>query len=294
MTDATFQLRAGDTVATVARRGAELISWQVRGRELIWKGDPAHWSGRAPILFPVVGASSDGQVRVDGRSYPMPQHGFARNLDFDLVEHRDSEVLLRLVDSAETRRHYPFAFELDVLVRLAPDGVDLRFTVRNTGERSLPYALGFHPAFPWPFDCEGQNGHAVRFEQEEAADVPSITAGGLLDRVTRPVPLDGVSLALSPALFKANALVFVNARSRRLDFVSPSGAAIALEAKTCPHLAVWTKPDAPFLSMEAWTGHADWSGFTGDLTERNSTRILGLGDEEETEMSLRWLESREK
>jgi galactose mutarotase-like enzyme len=293
MTADTLRLVAGDDVATISRRGGEIVSWQVGGRELIWNGDPAYWSGRAPVLFPVVGASSEGQVRVDGRTFPMPQHGFARNLDFDLVEHSESEAVLRLQDSDDTRRHYPFAFRFDIRIRIVPDAVDLRFKVHNSGDRVLPYALGYHPAFPWPFDREDRTGHTVLFDEAETALVPRITQTGLLEADLRPVPMDGMRLPLTPDLFEKNALVFRNARSRRLRFVSPSGAAIALEADCCPHFAVWTKPEAPFLSLEAWTGHADWLDFNGELTDRNSMRLLEPGDSDKVDMRLRWMKSSE-
>ena len=84
----TVALAADGVSATIALRGAEPLSWRVAGRELIWHGDPAHWPQRAPILFPVIGASAGGAVRVEGRSYPMPRHGFARDLPFGLVERR--------------------------------------------------------------------------------------------------------------------------------------------------------------------------------------------------------------
>jgi len=293
MTAPALTLTSGSSAATISRRGAEILSWQVGGRDLIWNGDPAFWAFRAPILFPVVGASSDAQVRVDGRSYPMPQHGFARTLDFDVVEQAEDEVRLRLEDSSDTRPHYPFAFRLDVAIRLAPEAVHLRFSVHNTGDRPMPYALGYHPAFPWPFDRDDRDGHWVEFETTEQADVPLVTASGLLQPALRPVPLDGARLPLSPDLFEPGALVFRDARSRRMRFVSPSGAAIALEAPTASHLAVWTKPEAPFLSLEAWTGHADWDGFSGELSERNSVRMLKPGSVAEDRMSLSWIEAPE-
>ena len=55
--------------ASVALAGAEPRSWRVGGRELLWHGDPAHWGERAPILFPVVGASAGGMVRIGGENY---------------------------------------------------------------------------------------------------------------------------------------------------------------------------------------------------------------------------------
>ena len=62
-----------------------------------------------------------------------------------------------------------------------------------------------------------------------------------------------------------------------MRFTGPDGAAIRLAVSDFPHLAVWTKPTAPFLSLECWTGHADWDGFAGDLTGRDSQRLLAPG-----------------
>jgi galactose mutarotase-like enzyme len=218
----------------------------------------------------------------------MPQHGFARILDFEVMDHGESDARLRLTDSAETRAHYPFPFEFEVHIGLAPGAVRLDFVVSNTGERPLPYALGYHPAFPWPFDAQDKAGHEVVFDRPEDPRAPLITGSGLLDPTLRSVPLDGARLPLSPSLFEKGALVFRNARSRRMRFLSPSGTAIALEAPSCSHLALWTKPTAPFLSMEAWTGHADWMGFTGELAERASIRLLAPGDRAQDAMVLRW------
>jgi galactose mutarotase-like enzyme len=264
------------------------MSWSVGGRELIWEGDPIHWAGRAPILFPVVGASSGGQVLVDGRAYPMPQHGFARLLDFAPIEHESDRVVLRLESSLETLQSFPFSFRLDVRLQIVTSAVRLRFRVSNLDARPMPFALGYHPAFPWPFHAPDRGGHFILFEADEDPSVPSITGAGLLDPTLRPTPLDGRRMPLSPELFDRGALVFRNARSRAIRFVSPSGAAITLEAEGCRHLALWTKPQAPFVSMEAWTGHADWDGATGQLSERDSMRVLDPGASSEVEMTLRW------
>ncbi len=281
-------LRAGGAVAEFALRGAEPLSWRVAGRELIWHGDPAHWAGRAPILFPVVGASNEGHVRVDGRAYPMPQHGFARGSAFTLVGEGEDWAHFRLTDTPETHRHYPFEFQLDVTATLGAVTLTLDYLVFNPGTVPLPYALGFHPAFPWPFAAEGIEGHAVVFEHPEDPMIPSILPTGVLDPNRRPVPLDGKKLPLAPELFAEGALLFLDARSREMRFTAPSGAAIGMEIEDFPHLAVWTRPTAPFVSMEAWTGHADWSGFTGELSERNTTLLLSPGSSARHRVTLRW------
>ena len=273
----TLELQSGDARAVVALRGAEPVSWTVGGRELLWHGDPAHWNRSAPILFPVVGASRGGVVRVGGASYPMPQHGFARDGLFEVVEHASDAVRLRLADGPETRRHDPYAFALEVQVALSAEALRLAFSLRNTGEEVLPYALGFHPGFAWPFDAARRDGHAVVFAAPERPEVPLLTPDGLLRRQTRRIAFDGTRLPLTPELFEEGALVFLGAASRALRFTSPSGAAITLAAEDFPHLAVWTKPAAPFVSLECWTGHADWEDAQADLAERASMRLLAPG-----------------
>jgi galactose mutarotase-like enzyme len=273
----TIELAAGEATAVVALKGAEPVSWRVGGRELLWNGDPAHWDRSAPILFPVVGASVGGAVLVEGVAYPMPQHGFARDSLFAVVERRPDAVRLRLTDDERTREHYPFAFALDVTLTLGPDTLTVAFEVSNPGAAALPYALGFHPAFLWPFETPGQNGHAVLFDAEERAEVPLLTPEGLLARRTRRLAFDGRRLPVTPELFERGALVFLDAASRSLRFAAPSGAAITLAGDDFPHLALWTKLAAPFLSLECWTGHADWEDAGGELSERSSMRLLPPG-----------------
>jgi galactose mutarotase-like enzyme len=273
-------IRAGDgTQAVIAADGAEPVSWQVAGREYLWGGDPAHWDRHAPWLFPVVGASTGGAVQVGAQAYPMPQHGFARDLPFTVIERGDDSVALRLTDSEATRVHYPYAFRLDITARVGPGRLDFDVRIENTDTVPLPYGLGFHPAFPWPFaggTRAAGGGYAVRFEHPERPFAPEVGPGGLLLRAERPIPLDGDTLPLDPAIF-TEALVFRDAASGWMRFTGPGGAAIRLAVSDFPHLAVWTKPTAPFLSLECWTGHADWAGYTGDLAERDSQRLLAPG-----------------
>ena len=281
------RLSAGEAEAEIAIRGAEPVSWRVGGRQLLWHGDPEHWSYRAPILFPVVGASRGGAITVDGVAHPMPQHGFARTLPFDLVERSGTTARLRLADTPESRAAYPFRFALDVTATLAPDSLSLAFTVENRDGRPMPYGLGVHPAFPWPLVGDGKAGHRVRFEDDERAAVPEIAPGGLLARRTRAVPLDDRVLPLSPEIF-TEALVFLDARSRQFAFEAPDGSAIGMELDNFPHLAVWSRPTAPFLSLEAWTGHADWEDATGDLETRASMIRLLPGATGGHRVTMRW------
>ena len=281
------QLTSAGATARIALRGAEPVSWQVGGRELLWSGDPEHWDFHAPILFPRVGASAGGVARIGDEVFAMPQHGFARRSSFTLVEQDEASARLRLCDSEATRAHYPFGFALDVAFRLEPDSLTMALDVTNTDSRSMPYAIGFHPAFPWPFSAAGKAGHTVVFEAEESDLVPEVAAGGLLARRFRRVPLSSRDLPLTPDLF-TEALVFLDAKSRAMRFEAPDNAAIVMETAGFPHLAVWSRPTAPFLSLECWSGHADWEDASGQLGELASMTNLHPHQTGRHAVTLRW------
>ena len=111
-----------------------------------------------PWLFPVVGASSGGVVRVDGTAYPMGQHGFARDLPFTIVSQSDDSVTLRLIESEATCARYPYPFQLDITTRVGPAHLDFEIWIENTGGTNLPYALGFHPGLPLALRRRGAQG----------------------------------------------------------------------------------------------------------------------------------------
>ena len=59
-------------------RGAQLLSIRVSdGTERPWQGDPAHWSDRAPNLFPYVARLTEGKYYLDGQLYHMEIHSLA-------------------------------------------------------------------------------------------------------------------------------------------------------------------------------------------------------------------------
>src|SRR5690348_4374973 len=151
--------------------GAQLYSLRDQaGRDLQWNGDPAIWKGRAPILFPIVGALVGNAYRLDGRVYALSRHGFARDRLFSLISAGPANAQLRLDWDAETFAVYPFRFRLDMHFQLS--GVSLRISasLRNLEDReTLPASFGFHPAFRWPLPYgETRSGHFLEFEKEES------------------------------------------------------------------------------------------------------------------------------
>ena len=120
--------------------GAELCSYiDATGQERIWPGQADIWPGHAPVLFPLVGAPKNGEVRFAGKGYPVRKHGFWASLEFTLVEQGANFMLFAAVADEETRASYPYAFAVHILHFLRPDGFTTEFRVQNCDIR--PHAL---------------------------------------------------------------------------------------------------------------------------------------------------------
>ena len=270
-------LTAGDAKLDIATLGAEARAWGIQGRDLLWPGDPAVWSQISPILYPVVGWTRDG-ARVAKKQYALGLHGFAAKHEFAVEVVAGDFARLSLRDNDETRAIYPFAFELAIEYRLSAQAVDITIEVANPGDGPAPYACGFHPGFRWPFARGGRTGARVVFERAEAAVVPVIAPGGLISAATRPFPLRGNALDLDDALFVGDALCFLEPASRSLRFEQADGSAIEMDFTGFGRAALWTRPGAPFLCLEAWTGYSDPEGFAGELFDKPAMRTLAPGE----------------
>ncbi len=273
-----IELESGDARAVISPLGAELRRWRAGGHELLWRGDARWWAQSAPVLFPIVGWARNGLVRIDGVARSMGVHGFAAQSKFTVDEVGPDHARLTLRETEASLAVYPFPFRLTLEYRLAPARLTVTLKVENTGERTMPYAVGLHPGFNWPLADLPRDDHAVLFGEAEEPEVPVIAPGGLFSSARRPVPFDGRRLPLNDATFAAEALCFLDARSRWTRYeAGPRGPSVRLEATGFPHWAVWSKPGAPFVSIEAWTGHGDPEGFEGELSEKPSMRLLAPG-----------------
>jgi len=133
--------------------GAQLVSLKgPEGFEHLWVGDPQYWREHAPVLFPIVGALRDNRTQIGGEWYSMNRHGFAKASQFTLVEEGKDRLAYCLTADAETEKRYPFQFALTVAYTLTENGYETAFTVENTGDKPMPYAIGGHPGFNIPVD----------------------------------------------------------------------------------------------------------------------------------------------
>jgi galactose mutarotase-like enzyme len=264
-----LRITSGDIAATISPLGAELQTvTDAAGRDLLWNGDPAVWAGRAPILFPIVGTLRDDTYRLDGQSFTLPRHGFARRSVFEVAERAADRAVFRLEDSAATHAVYPFSFRLDLIFAVVGARLSMTGEVSNTGARDLPAGFGFHPAFLWPLPGGTRQGSRIIFNEAEDAPIRRLGGDGLVDPAPVPTPIDGRVLALDDSLFTNDAIIMTEPRSRRLVYGAPGGTKLAIAYEDFPQLGIWSKPGAPYVCIEPWQSFADFSGFSGTLFDK--------------------------
>ena len=288
-----LSLSSGDLTVEVDPLGAQLSTLRDRaGHDLLWGGDPSVWAGRAPLLFPIVGALASGRYRLGSATYALPRHGFARVKRFDVVNACSDAATLRLKADEATLEVYPFRFELDV--HFALDGATLSVTtsVRNPGNDGMPASIGYHPGFRWPLPFgRPRSSHFIEFAMDEPDPVRRLNAAGLLTPERHPTPIAHRRLKLEDGLFQDDVIIFDQIRSRHITYGADEGPRIRVSYPDAPYLGIWTKPKAPFICMEPWHGIADPEGFTGDFRTKPGVFTVAAGAALSTQMTVTLLES---
>lgn len=279
MSDAWIRIESDGLSAQINPFGAELSRLtDHEGLELLWDGDPAWWTGRAPLLFPVVGGLNGGVYRLGGQTYAMPKHGFARTKPFALVEQAEDRLVLRLEADEQTRAVYPFAFQLDVAFAIEDGQLANTVTIRNLGDGEMPASFGFHPALRWPLPYGGDKlDHLLRFEAPQPAPIRRVGDDGLVRPEGLPTPVEGRDMALREELFTNDAVIFDQLASRRLVYGVPGRPGVEVTFPDCPHLGVWTKPGADYICIEPWSGFADAQNYTGDIRDKPGVFLVRQG-----------------
>ena len=203
---------AGFLTGEIDPLGAQLyILRDSFGTELLWDGNPEYWTGRAPILFPIVGRLHRDRYRLNGETYHLDKHGFARHMPFDIELHRPDQAVLRLTDTEQTRLIYPFSFELSIGFCVDACRLHIDVAIENRSDTLMPASFGFHPALRWPLDpTNRRTDHTLVFSHPESAPVWRINSDDLLSR-EEPTPIVGNVMALT--CFSASASAVTAYRS---------------------------------------------------------------------------------
>ena len=278
----THQLKNDTYSVEVQAHGAELSSFKdtVNNLEYIWQADPAVWARHAPVLFPIVGKLPNGEYQFKNKTYKLPQHGIARDLDFRLMEQTNESLTFTLTSSEKTLAVYPFSFRLEVKYQLTGNALEIAYTVQNKEEEQMLFSLGAHPAFNCPLlPGEAFTDYYLEFEKPETLD-RFLLSEGLQNGQTEPVLKDQKILPLQYDFFEKDAIVLKGLHSEIITLRTNKHAhGVAFEFKNYPYFGIWTKErGAPFICLEPWHGIASHVDDSGELTQKEGIMSLPSGE----------------
>ncbi|WP_207695038.1 aldolase 1 epimerase LacX [Enterococcus sp. DIV0212c] len=287
----TVQIENEFLIATFAEDGAELISLKSKKNDIeyIWQGDPAFWGRHAPVLFPFVGRLKDDKYTYENQTYPMGQHGFARDSLFEVVEHGPELVSLSLKSNKETKKVYPFDFELIISYTLEENNLVVHYQVENTGNNDMYFSIGGHPAFNVPLE---QNltfdDYYLSFAPKKSrTQIPLV--GPFADFEHKTLGQTNTSLDLRRKLFENDAIIFETKGANTFTIeTDESPHSISLSYTDMPYVGIWSpyQKEAPFVCIEPWCGIADEVSTTGNLVDKKGINKLASSEIFKTQYTL--------
>ena len=263
-----ISISSNSLIASIDTMGAQLMSLRKGESEYLWQGDSNWWPRRAPILFPIVGVLKDSKAESAEGTISLARHGLARLNQFEVVEQSTSSVTLQLKSTEETRKSYPYDFELKLIFSVAGDTLTQTYEVTNLANVELPFTLGAHPAFNIPIpgvEAASLGQYHLLFTRSWTSYGPSITDEGLCDYTTpQRLIVNSDTLPLSWELIdREKTITLEDVPDRRITLAanveaSSEAHSIQMDFEGFDYLGIWSAaPGCPFVALEPWCGIAD-------------------------------------
>ena len=265
--------------------GAELqsIKDKTTDFEYLWHGDKAYWARRSPILFPIVGKVWNGRMLYQGEEYLLSQHGFARDCKFEAINVLDlnrkfnyrfssfSAMAFLLSSNADTRKIYPFDFDLYVVYQLEGRSVKVHWVVDNKTDGDIYFQIGAHPAFNYrDFDAEAAIQGYMKFNRSGYLSLTRLECGGYAAKERGDFFAQELGVPITKDTFAGDALVFEN-QLNSVSLCDKQGEPYIELSFDAPVVGLWSPAKvgyAPFMCIEPWYGRCDDSNFDGNYNNK--------------------------
>ncbi len=272
------------TQMLTSKHGGELISFKLDGEERIHQGEnckdengKVYWKRHSPILFPIVGKLKMNRTIIGGRVYEMYQHGFARDMDFEPITKLDNFHSYVLKSNKNTNSKYPYDFELYTTYRLDENKLTTIYRVINTSPVNMPFGIGGHPAFKIDLDELQKGNYYLEFEENEDKIHFLYLVDGLIGiDYAKNIIKDKKIIELDSKTFNNDAIIMKGLTSHKISLKNKASGKtlLTMDFTDFPYLALWSKPNAPFLCIEPWYSTADNVKSTGVFTQKQDIILL--------------------
>jgi galactose mutarotase-like enzyme len=279
----------------IESKGAEVRKVEHKKNELdyMWTGDSAYWGRVSPVLFPIVGRLKGDQYQIDGQTYEMPQHGFLRDVKFDVDDHTTEQVSFVFKSAGRFLNVYPYEFKATIYYILNEDSLIVRWKIENDSKEEMYFSIGAHPAFRIPL-LENETIEDYRLELTPATN-KTVLNYELKDSLIheKGTANDIAPILLTASLFKNDAVIYSNIDSIILaSNKSSHGVEVAFNG--FPFVGIWSKYNetdgtmAPFVCIEPWYGIADTHDTSGNMKEKFGVNRLEVGKTFQTEYEMKF------
>mgnify|MGYP000136353903 FL=1 len=288
------------TQMLTSKKGGELISFKVNGEEKIHQGEQCmdengkiYWKRHSPVLFPIVGKLKKNQTLIGGRTYELMQHGFARDLDFEPITKLDHFHSYVLKSNKYTLTRYPYEFELYNTYRTEENKLTTIYKVINTGDTNMPFGIGGHPAFKINSEDLKNENYYLEFEEDEDKIHFLYLVDGLIGTEYAKNRIDDKRrIYINKDTFNNDALIMKGITSSKISLKKrdTNKTVLTMDFSGFPYLAVWSKPNAPFICIEPWKTTADTVKSSGVFTQKTDIIILKPNEEFECKYTVEFFE----
>ena len=184
---------------------------------------------------------------------------------FQVESATDTTAVFLHTSNDETKKCFPFDYELRVCYTLSGTSLKIEYRVDNKSDKTMYFSIGSHEGYYTP---DGIEDYDVIFDQNETLDTSALY-GNLLADKTRRILKDSNTLALYEKYFAIDALVFKNIKSRSAVLRNrKNGKAIKVDFGFAKYFLIWHKPSAPFICLEPWSGIPDMVGSDYDIAKK--------------------------
>lgn len=248
---ATLTLTDGAYALTVTpEKGGMATSFTKDGEEYLWLRDKNFESTDRPrcgipILFPSCSKPDGGVHHFGGADYPIEVHGLADLVPWQVKTATDEAIELTLAPNGLTKFVYPFDFLLTMRYTLAGNTATLALTVANTGDKDLPFSVGFHPYFA------ASNLDNVSF----AIDAATCSEDAKGEQPAAPRP---ITLTRKPGSADSiRLLTGVKSPMVMTDAGNGHKVTVAFDESCFTNGVLWQQDAESFVCMEPWNGWAN-------------------------------------
>lgn len=275
--------------------GAELksVKDKLTNREYMWQGDPKYWGRTSPVLFPFVGKLKNDSFLHEGKTYTMKQHGFARDMEHQILSKTETEIYFKLVTSEETLKNFPFSFALSIGYELTGNELKVLWKVSNYSmNKHMHFGIGAHPAFNCPIHGEDSKaGYKLYFGGvDEIRHHGNDPVTGLSVEEDLVLPLENHRATITPEFFDRCTYIIEGRQTNEVGIEDPDGNRFVTVLFDMPLFALWSPEgkNAPFLCIEPWCGRCDSVDFEGTLKARAFDNCLEAGNSFNTSYIIRF------